>query len=538
MNASDHVIRFCEKLHLAGDFRGERFVARDFQKQILKPLFATDESGNRAIRRALLMLPRKSGKTYLCACLSLYALLTFGKSQCVLSAAASQKQARHVFDAMREIIEQDATLSSLCQVYRGESRIVVPSQGSYFVSVSSGGKTAHGHNPTVVIIDELHAWTKPTHRELFAALTTGRGARKNPLTIMISTQTADRFSLAGEEFEYACKLKNRMVNGEVIAEGTVENPHYLAALYYLPHDADWHDESLWQAVSPALNDYLDIEEYREQHKQAVDIPSRATFFKTLYLNMPADDSNRWMDYSQWSACKWEATATGKTQKDLETLLEGKECWAALDLAPVSDLTSLNLLVPFEGKLYALSYNWCNAADINERTKIDKVHYDRWRDAGYITETPGSTTDFEFVERDIIALSKRFRIKLLVADQTYAHSLGLRLQSAGIKIDWFRQGFISYGPATARTLKLVLDKRLVHPGNPVLDYCMHNLRCETDAAGNQKPSNKLRLRHEKIDSACSLIMSVGVWMQTEGKGESVYERRARMAKEEAAKAAAN
>lgn len=509
-----HAIDFVERLKLTDDFYGQPVRLRNWQKTIYSRLFGTvDKSGKRIVRRCLLMLPRKSSKTFMAATICLYALLTFGKNQVVLSAAASQDQASRIFDAMVSIIRQDPFLSSICEIVKSQSRIVVQQTNSYFCAVTSGGSSAHGHNPTVVCLDELHSWRQRKHRELFAALTTGR-ARKEPLTIMISTQTSDRFSLAGEEFAFARSLKGRVENGVVMEDGTVENPSYLAVLYYANPEDDWHSEDLWHRVAPALGDFLDIEEYREQYRLAVEIPSRQVVFKTLYLNMPCDEQERWMDSDRWKAC------SGPVDADE---LAGAECFAALDLAPVHDLSGLTLLFPIGRTLKVLNFAWCSEEDILARSKLEKVPYDIWQERGHIRATPGNATDFATIRQDIIELSQKYRIKTLAADKVHAYQLGQELAEAGINVQWFGQGFISMGPPTARLEKLIREGGIVHPSDPVLDYCIHNVRCETDAAGNQKPSNRLKLRHERIDCAVALIMAVGLWLddQTRQQG-SVYD----------------
>lgn len=507
-------IKFVERLHLTGDFYGQPVKLRPWQQTIYRRLFGTlDKSKKRVVRRCLLMLPRKSSKTFMAATICLYALLTFGRNQTILSAAANQDQASRIFDAMVDIIRQDSFLSSICEIVKSQSRIVVAQTNSYYCAVTSGGSSAHGHNPTVVVLDELHAWTQKKHRELFAALTTGR-ARREPLTIMISTQTSDRFSLAGEEFAYARSLKGRIENGVVKEDGTVENPSYLAVLYFAENEDDWHDEKLWHRVAPALGDFLDIEEYREQYRLAVEIPSRQTVFKTLYLNMPCDEQERWMDFDRWKACAGPV--------DPEQLI-GAECYAGLDLAPVHDLSALTLVFPNEKSLKVLNFCWCSEEDIMARSRLEKVPYDIWKERGHIRATSGNSTDFAVIRRDILELSQKYRIKLLAADKVHAYQIGQELVEAGVNVQWFGQGFISMGPPTSRVEKMVREGTIIHPSDPVLDYCVHNVRCETDAAGNQKPSNKLKLRHERIDCAVALVQAVGVWMDamTQQQG-SVYD----------------
>lgn len=513
----DHAVQFAKNLNLVGDFHGQSWTPTEWQEQIIRRLFGTlDDQGERTVRRCLLMLSRKQGKTFFAAFCCLYSLLCLGPNQQVISAAASQEQAGRVYDTLVEIIQQDDFLMSLCEIIPSKKRIVVASQNSFYAAVACGGKSSHGYNPSVVVLDELEAFTTTKHHDLYAALTTGR-ARSEPLTILISVQPANRFSLAGEQFDYALKVKNRIENGEVKTDGTIDNPHFLGVLYYAPADADWHDEKLWHKVSPALGDFLSIKEYREQHQYAVEIPSQQINFKQLYLNMPVTDDLKWMDMAKWNAC------AAKINPDD---LINHECFSSLDLAPVNDLSALTLFFPIGDKFQVLPFFWCNKSDIIERSRLEKVPYDVWERQKFITATPGSSTDFATIERDIIALSKKYRIKQLVCDKAHAFQMGQNLAAAGLKVDWFGQGFLSMGPAVARTEKLILDKALQHPANPVLDYCVSNLRCVPDEAGNLKPSNKKRLRHEKIDGAVSLIMSVGVWLGTQCdiKKPSIYESR--------------
>src|SRR3990167_5690900 len=53
--------------------------------------------------------------------------------------------------------------------------------------MASDPSTLHGYNPSRVICDELHAWTKPGHRKAWAALTTAGGARRLTQVVTITT---------------------------------------------------------------------------------------------------------------------------------------------------------------------------------------------------------------------------------------------------------------------------------------------------------------------------------------------------------------
>jgi phage terminase large subunit-like protein len=61
------------------------------------------------------------------------------------------------------------------------------------------------------------------------------------------------------------------------------------------------------------------------------------------------------------------------------------------------------------------------------------------------------------------------------------------------------------PAAKAFEERVLNRQLVHDGNPLLTWALSNVAIEKDAAGNMKPS-KDRSR-ERIDPAVAAIMAV-------------------------------
>jgi len=510
---SDKSIQFIENLTLIGDHAGKPFVLRPFQKQILNALFRTRD-GERIVSKMFLLLPRKNGKSQIAAAICLFSLLCLGQSQQILSAAATQEQASRIFDAMCEMIRADATLSKLCEIIPSKHRIVCEATNSFYCAVTSGGDALLGYSPTLVVLDELEAFTQPKHRRLHAALTTGFGARANPLTILISTQTSDKNSLANEEFEFSRNLKGRIENSKVKRSGQYQNEKYLACLYFADEKADWTDRKVWKAVNPALGDYLNEDFLEEEFKIAQKIPSRQNHFKQFYLNVPIDSLGKWMDMSLWNSCKG-------TSPDLTPY----KCWGGLDLAPVNDLSAFVLLFDVEGIYHVKSWFWCPEADIMERSKISQVPYDYWKDQGHLRVCSGSSTDFRQVRKEIAEICEQYRLQTIAADRSFAYDVAQGLIEDGFNVEWYRPGYESMSRPTMRLEKLVKDSEIIHTGQPVMDYCMSNVVCESDAAGNVRPSNKLRRKQDKIDGAISLIYALGVAMWDQPKVQpSVYETR--------------
>jgi phage terminase large subunit-like protein len=121
-------------------------------------------------------------------------------------------------------------------------------------------------------------------------------------------------------------------------------------------------------------------------------------------------------------------------------------------------------------------------------------------------TEGNTTDFKFIEAEILALASRFVVTELAYDRTFAGEIVRNLQDEGLSLVEFGQGFLSMGPASAEFLRLLIGRELQHGGNPIATWCASNVSVRKDPAGNEKPDKERST--EKIDAIVAAVMAVG------------------------------
>ncbi len=77
--------------------------------------------------------------------------------------------------------------------------------------------------------------------------------------------------------------------------------------------------------------------------------------------------------------------------------------------------------------------------------------------------------------------------------------------------------------TKELMKLTLEGKIAHGGQPVLSWMMDNIYVRTDPAGNIKPDKEKNT--ERIDGAVALIMALDRCIRNEGAGvKSVYDER--------------
>jgi phage terminase large subunit-like protein len=507
--AADVAVAFFERLlvHSKGEWAGKAFKLMDWQREdIIKPLLGWKRSsdGTRKYRRAYIEVPRKNGKSTLASGIGLYLLFADEEAGAmVYSAAADRDQASIVFDEAKNMVEAAPILMQRAQVFK--RAIVVPNSQSSYKVLSADAYTKHGFNAHGIVFDELH--TQP-NRDLWDTLTTSVGSRRQPLIVAITTAGYDRESICWEQHEYA---------RQVLA-GIIKDEEFFAYIEAADEKDDWQDPKTWRKANPGLGVTVKLDYIEAEAKRAAMIPAYQNTFRRLHLNQWTSQDTRWLPIEIYDRCDRAVDVK---------LLEGSECYGGLDLSSTSDLASFVLDFPpeagDEGGHFWLAFFWIPKENMVERARRDRVPYDAWFRDGMIRATEGNVIDYGYIVKDIVELGEKFHIKEIAFDRWGAFQVSQQLEGAGFTMIGFGQGFVSMSPPTKELLRLVLDGKLAHGGNPVLRWMADNVVVSMDPAGNVKP-NKQKSR-EKIDGIVAGIMALdrAIKMGNVGGG-SVYEER--------------
>jgi phage terminase large subunit-like protein len=186
-------------------FAGKPLVLERWQRELMGEALAVDEQGRRVWQSVALVVSRKNGKTALLAAYSLYRLLHDEGQPEILLAAASDRQAGRLFDAVVAYVRRNPRLAERLHVRDYVGEIARADGGGKILRMASDPATLHGYTPSLVVCDELHAWSKPSQRKAWAALTTAGAARQAPQVFTIST--------AGDAQEREAGILGRLVDG-------------------------------------------------------------------------------------------------------------------------------------------------------------------------------------------------------------------------------------------------------------------------------------------------------------------------------------
>lgn len=412
----------------------------------------------------------------------------------IYSAANEREQAAQVFKVARQIVEADEELRQLVRVVPSTKSLACYANGSFYRAISADAGTKHGLNPSLVIYDEL---AQARSRELYDVLDTAMGARLEPLFITISTQSNDP----------------EHVLSKLIDDGLgAKDPRIVCHLYAVPDEVeDVFDEKVWKLANPALGDFLQLEDMRAEAAKAQRMSAEEPRFRNLRLNQRVAPVSSLISRVEWFACAGEPE-----------FKDGEEVYLTLDMSTVVDLTAL-CMGSAADPTRVQPFFWKPADLLEEHSNRDfgsgNHRYIEWHKAGHLLTSPGRSIDPQVVALKIAELCQRYKVLGLAYDRWRIDDLlreldrtGLQAFKEGEKGDGLRlipwgQGFRDMAPAIDALELAVIERKLIHPSNPVLNWNVANAVATMDPAGNRKiDKNKARFR---IDGAVTLAMLCGL-----------------------------
>ena len=500
------VIEFVQTLKHTGDFFGKPFSLLPWQTEVLNEVYGTVSDGRRQYKTAYLEIPKKNGKSELVAALAIYHLVCDPPGGQVLCAAAERKQASLVYNAAKDMISQSKVLTKMLKVRDSTKEIINENKHSTLAVLSSEAYSKHGLNPSVVIVDELHAHRK---RDLWDTLTFGSGsARDEQLVWCITTagDDPDRKSVGWEIHEKA----QRVIDGELV------DPTFYAKIYTIPEGGDIFDESNWYKANPSLGVIIKIDDVRQEALAAQNSEAAEKLF-------------RWLRLNQWVALKrigWlPITLWDKTQGEWSRAdMLRRECYVGIDLSSTTDLTAITTLFPPQGNEGWRFFvdAWIPADNMKERENRDHVPFSRWVKQGYIHATPGNVVDYAYLANHLEKLSMDYKVKYYCGDPWHLEVLRQMLKSEEqSKFIQIPQTMAGMSPAMHELEKLFMNGGISHEANPMGRWTFGNVIVATDGNENKKPMKNKSI--DRIDPICALIDAMAAAIKLEPK-RSVYEDR--------------
>ena len=480
--------------HTVGSKAGQPFELEPFQQFFLFNIFGWyTATGERRFKSAYLKMAKKNGKTAFAAGIQIYCTGFEGEAGAqVYSAATKEEQAKLVWSQSAAFIDKSPILKQAGFV-NYKTRIEFTPTGSFIKALGRDSNTQDGINAYVSIIDEYHA--HPTD-EVRDNLTSSMVARDNPLEIIITT--AGKYGLGKcKEHEDYCK--------EILADNPdFQNETVFALIFDLDKTDDWKDENNWQKSNPGLGTILKIERLREDFIRAVQTSSYEKTFKTKNLNIWVSSFEAdWISDRTWEK--------GNSAPNIEKIKE--KCYVGMDLAVVTDLCAVCFFSePDENGVHHSEYMFFMPKEsLEEKEKKFKVPFQKWIEQGFITATDGAYTDYAVI-RNFLNDKRNdgYNMEWIGLDPYNAWQLMNELEDDGFNHQEFPQNITVISEPTKGVEKYLLSGKILHGGNPVLNWMRSNVVIYHDANGNIK-MHKGKSKAQ-IDGMIALVVAYGGYLK--------------------------
>lgn len=490
INAGDKFCKFFNLLrHFKGPMAGEPFVLEPWQVFTVMSVVGWKDAktGFRRFRYADVVIPRKNGKSTFAAGLALAFMMIDGEMGAeVYSAGTDRDQAKVVWDAASTMAGRSPAVKQFLQLYK--NAIVMEATVSSFKPLSRDLGNKDGSNPHFAVCDERHAWRT---NAMFEVLKSGMGARKQPMIFTITTAGLDT---SNPYFAQMGLLKDILL-------GKKKQDNQFALIFCPDEGDDWRDPAVWKKVNPGIGKNIELKFFQQECAEAVLKGGTVEAnFKTKNLNIWVDAPEIWISDDKIKACNFRTP---------DEELQGKVCYAGLDIASHVDINALALIFPEQPNCPVVMHYWLPEAKIIDPDNTDRVDYRLWWEQGRIHRMPGDVLDVDLMTADIESILRQYDVKNLSFDPYKAyHGLIQNLTKDGFDgiLDEFPQSLKVMSEPTKQLEKMILAKDIDLRADPVLRWMFGNVQLYRDPNDNVKV-HKGKSRN-KVDGVVALINAIG------------------------------
>lgn len=524
--ASERAISFLRLLqHYKGEYAGQQFAPLPWQCFVVGSLFGWKQKkgGLRRFRYALVVVPRKNGKSFLGAGVGLLMLAGDGEPAAeVYSVATKEDQAKLLWNDGRQMVRFSPGAGDTFK--RTVNEIRHETSASVWRPVGSDSETLDGLNPHGILADELHAWKS---RALWDVLDSATGARRQPLFFQISTEGSVRDGI----FDEQVSLSQAILSDQALADDAGANVFGL--IFTIDDDDDPMAEVSWFKANPNLGCGKSLEYMRDQAAKAALSPGKMRDFLCKQLNKRAEKSvGGWLSMEKWDDCAGDAL----TQEQVLARVGGKPVFCGFDASRSQDLAAVAVLW-FEGEMACAAWLFFTPCDsLPERERADRAPYSEWVKAGWMTTTDGNITDYRRIEADTIALLKTAKAEAFWYDPSHGHECALEIRDEiGITdtlkredgSEWHQVSALAQTWGNFSRPYREIERRVIggtfrHFSNPVARWNVQN------AVPHVGPSENIMLHKGRskgrIDGAVALGMAFAAQLTMPVAEESAYSKR--------------
>lgn len=501
--AAEKVCRFVELMpHTKGAWaaRNERLIMSPWQVFLTICIFGwlKKADGFRRFRKALLLVPRKNGKSAWAAAIGLYMLSADGENGAeVYSGATTEKQAWEVFRPAKIMAQKTPEYRDHYGVQVNAKSVFVLTNESRFEPVI--GKPGDGASPSLAIVDEYHEHDTD---DLMSTMETGMGARDQPLALVITT--------AGSDISGPCY--SLVLDARRMLDGIIEDDSLFALMYGLDTKDDWTVPASLEKANPNIGVSVSREFLLAQQRQAINNARHVSRFKTKHLNEWVNAKTAYFNVQRWM----ESEVKSLKLDDFK----GQPCRIGMDLASKVDIAALELTFRLDRctcerakELIAAGFKYARFGRyyLPEATVEagENEHYQAWQKQGLLTQTDGEMIDYIVIRDDILGYRDTFQLEEVAYDPDQARMMVAELQADGVPCVEVTATMKNFSEPMKEMEGLVRERAIAHDGDEVFAWMLGNVVTKENHRDQVYPRKD---RNEnKIDGPVAHMGVLGRWM---------------------------
>jgi phage terminase large subunit-like protein len=371
-------------------------------------------------------------------------------------------------------------------------------RGGMLRPLSKDTKNKNGVAPCLYEIDEYHE--HPTSF-MYDVGQSSMGKRAQSLMYVITTagNNAEN-SPCKKEYDICCKI----LDGSITAED-----YFIIIRQYDPGDNP-HDFSLLPKANPMLQEpteYSDIllQEIISEHDLAYGSGDPSKIREWLIKRCDLWQEGSSDKYMDGCMDKWKASAV--SCEEFAALTKGLPCLVGGDLSKRIDLTGQAFLFKLRDGRYALkAHGFIPEAAVTRHEHSDRVPYRDWINKSYCTATDGEVVDYDYLIEHVHQeeFDNGTRVLEWEMDGALATQLENTLEKQGYKVVEIRQNIMTLSEPTKTFREMVIQGRLIHEENLLLDWCVSNAYQYSDTNENIRLSKKNKDDSQRIDLLAASI----------------------------------
>lgn len=442
----------------------------------------------------LLFVPRKYGKTTMCAVFALEDALLGDRDAEAYISANKYDQSKICFKSVSKFAKAlDAGYGNF-HFTRDTIDVLLPNRESLIRCLSYAPDKLDGLKASVCIYDELSQADSMDQKNV---IKTSMGTRSQPLTIDITTASAKIEGPFVEELE----AYKRMLRGEI------DNDRVFAHIFEPDVFDDEGDPNTWKKVNPHIGVTVRLDFYRNMWDDAKIGYENLKDFRTKLLNkFVTGEIKSWYEMEAMlplmKPFEWDAI---NAQLDGE----GDELVGvcAVDLSVRGDLSAATYMAYSysRGRFYSKTQYFLPEGSIN-RSENRQLYAD-WVDKGWLTVLPGNAVDGKYIADAVAKENEHLRILKIGYDAYKSRDFVNAMTAYGAEkvLEAVPQTMSHFTAAVGKMGLLVDREALTLDENPITPWCFCNSVLAEDGNGNCKPMKKNKSSASKIDGAITNLM---------------------------------